>query len=272
MKTSAFFVSRNDEDNRDSLLFRLRWSCESLLACCDEVIVVDWNSPSPLSPVLASLVPATGRLRVIEVQPPHTSATKCRVGCIFGDNIAIRRATGDILIATTQDAVAPPREVFEQAGVRSDTFYAVARRNVQPIHSFKMLPDLHRYLLSKNFPQDAIWTEARPSYLQGDVYSLVDNCGDFQVGHRDIWLKAKGYEEGMDGMENPDSNMLLKAKKVCGYNIAVLDIPVWHWHHERRGGTGPRNSRWQEWGVNFTASRNSDDWGMPGVDFKETRI
>ena len=60
----------------------------------------------------------------------------------------------------------------------------------------------------------------------GDPWSLVICCGDYQVAHRDLWHKMRGFEESMIYRNFADTN-LMKKGSIYG-KISKLKLPIFH--------------------------------------------
>lgn len=59
---------------------------------------------------------------------------------------------------------------------------------------------------------------------------MITNCGDFQVAHRDLWYKSRGFAI-MHGHKYADSD--LQARWLSqGATIQVLDVAVQHVSHD----------------------------------------
>ena len=140
MKLSAIVVARNDNYG-GNLNDRATYCLNSLIDTFDEVILVDWNSPNnrPLLWDIDSNINFRGNLKHIVITPeiasmltnndPH--AQVCNE--VLGRNIGIRRATGDYIVSTNIDVIAPRRDQLEQTiqnELNDDTFYTISRRYV----------------------------------------------------------------------------------------------------------------------------------------------
>jgi hypothetical protein len=106
-----------------------------------------------------------------------------------------------------------------------------------------------------------------------DDYSIINCCGDFQLAHKTVWDKIKGYEEKMIYACFSDTNIQKKAV-LNGFNLeAHFDLPLYHLSHKGMGNDGSSpskqlyNSPW-EWVEFFTESQNSDGWGLVDIEIE----
>jgi len=120
-----------------------------------------------------------------------------------------------------------------------------------------------------------------------DNYSLINCCGDFQIAHRDVWNKIKGFEEEMIYACFVDTNVQKKAV-LNGYNLEVLYEPaLYHMEHGAyftkadgtrvqdnenkgayKGDTQAYNDAYK-WVENFHfLTKNMDSWGLGGVEIE----
>ncbi len=290
MKTTAIIVSRNDNYG-GHLSTRASYCLCSMIETFDEVIYVDWNSPErSLIEEIRANIPATSRFKHIIVTPmeaqsflaPHTDAQEC---CeVLGRNIAIRRATGDIIVSTNIDIIAPSRETLQQflksKAFNPRRFVTIARcdvpRDVITNYQFDQVPSLQHHLASQHhvYPQrhKYHWTlRMRLDRIHGRVAfnSIIECCGDFQIAHRDLWHDIRGFEESMFRRMGTDTFVQKKARQL-GYQLrADLTLPVFHIEHGSGDGgkhtDRPKNDADHYFSFN-TYGENHDNWGFADRD------
>ena len=109
MKISAVIVSRNDNYG-GYLNERATYCLNSAIETFDEVIYVDWNSESHslLYDIKDNLI--TEIAKILTNNDPDAQVC-CEV---LGRNIGLRRATGDWLVSTNIDVIAPKRDELEK--------------------------------------------------------------------------------------------------------------------------------------------------------------
>ena len=138
MKLSAVVVTRND-DYGGNLNDRATYCLNSLVNTFDEVILVDWNSPDnkPQLWDIQDRIDFKGNLKHIVITPEIASTLTnndphAQVCCeTLARNIGIRRATGDYIVSTNIDVIAPRRDQLEQTiknELNDNTFYTISRR------------------------------------------------------------------------------------------------------------------------------------------------
>ena len=120
MKISAVLCARNDNYG-GNLIEKFTFCLNSMVTTFDEVWYIDWNSDgqSLLYEILPNII-KTGKLHHIVIPPESAKemtafdpyAAKC---CdTLARNIGLSRSTGDWLVSTNIDIIAPAREYFEK--------------------------------------------------------------------------------------------------------------------------------------------------------------
>lgn len=251
----------------------------TMLETFDEVIYVDWNSPTQsfLYEIIDD-IPKTGKLKHIVI-PPHycdlmtshdPEAQRCST--VLAINIGLRRTESPWVVVSTTDIIPPFKQELDDFITKADsnTFYTLSRREVSyqdVINNIENLTDYRKFLGETTKPR-TFPAKVTPN----DVWSIFNCCGDFQLAHRNVWHKIKGYEEGMLAACFSDTN-IQKKSTLYGFNLVpIYDIPLYHMSHEGMGndGTNPTkqyyNDAWK-WVEFFKESENDDTWG-----FSETEI
>lgn len=272
----AVIIGRND--NYGNLLNeRATYCLNSMIPILDEVIFVDWNTekgkPSLIDEIKDDLIKSP-KFKWVVVTPEQANEwtwndLEAQAVCeTQARNIGLRRLSTDFLISTNIDMICPPRNYLETI-TDETTFYTTGMRAISlyVIREFgpRTRPDLYTAPLPSlegQYPQ-----QPTASVHFADRYSLVSNCGDFQIAHRDIWYKMKGFEERFTGRAFMDSNVQKKAAMV-GYNIAIAwNIPVWHIGHDAGyGGIGKINNI--DDAFLMTEITNPETWGHSNVELE----
>jgi len=286
MKLSVITFNRNDGyKEKERFIIHLKYLLESF----DEVIYIDWNSPShSLLYDIEDEIPKTGKLK-------HLVISSQVHDLLFGDNpnipkvvnnlcqnIGLRRAEGDWVALTTIDNIPPSREELLNLVKESDqkTFYTLSRREVEYQNVLDNINDLNNFKKELDKISEPRFFEAKVS--PNDTYSLINCCGDFQFAPKKIWMDIKGVEEQMLYSCFIDTNI---QKKVVlnGYNLkAIFDIPMYHMSHKNilpQGGdvenihevadkAPPVYNNVLEWVEYFTNSKNEDNWGFGDVEIE----
>lgn len=286
MKISATIVSRNDNYG-GNLIERSTYCINSSIDTYDEVFYIDWNSDDgSLLDVIKPNLNLKGNLYHIIIEPRIASyltkydqyAQKC---CeVLGRNIGLRRSKADWLVSTNIDIIAPVREklISTIESLDKNTFYAISRRDVelQTILNFhktgkceyKDWRELRQYLINNS--EERHFSEKT---IDGDDYSLVNCCGDFQIAHRDIWYNIRGFEEELIYPLYADTNIQKKAVK-HGYGLKAIYNPAFfHINHGKGGGgflTGinkktndiHRSITFQE------KTQNGENWGFSDIEIE----
>jgi hypothetical protein len=248
MKISAVIVSRNDNYG-GHLNERATYCFNSAIETYDEVIYVDWNSPThSLLYDIKNNIKFKGNFKHMVISPEIASiltnndpnAQKC---CeVLARNIGLRRATGDWLISTNIDIIHPKRNELEKIlnAVDKDTFYTISRRHtdweqIKKFHggeiNFSQWKELRDYLISNS--EERYFEETT---VNGDDYSIINCCGDFQIAPKHIWESIRGMEEELIYSLYADTNIQKKAV-MHGFGLKALYSPaLFHIEHGRGGG------------------------------------
>lgn len=286
MNLSAVVVTRNDNYG-GNLNDRAVFCLNSLIDTFDEVILIDWNSDKgPLLWDINDKVESKGKLKHIVINPevakhltnfdPH--AQVCNE--VLGRNIGIRRATGDYIVSTNIDVIAPRREDLEKAIIEEfdkNTFYTISRRHTDWETIEEFCGGTREYgrwrEIREHLIQNSEERTTEESVVNGDDYSIINCCGDFQLAHRDIWHSIKGFEEDLIYVLYSDTNVQKKAV-MHGYDLkAVYSPALFHIYHGKGGGgfLDGINRKVNDMNraiVNQKETLNRDDWGFSNIDIE----
>jgi hypothetical protein len=270
MKKSVILTSR-DDNYGGNLYQRTTMGLTSLIENHDEVIFVDWktkNGEGVISNIRHKL-PHTKKLKYIQVPKefltekyPHIANYSIIES--IGRNIALRRTENDYIISTNIDIVSTP---LDNSILKENVFYTVPRRDVdESLHlSFDNYNSLYNHLMSN---KDSFRAKDRIESDE-DKWSLINCCGDYQIGHKNVWTQMKGFEESILFGCGIDTNVMKKASYYS--SIEVLDHYIFHLNHGKNGNrdedeTIPPMSDQNSIIRDFTESTNSDNWGMFNED------
>ena len=250
MKITAVIISRNDNYG-GHLNERATYAINSAINTYDEVIYVDWNSPThSLLWDIKDNLQLKGNLKHFVITPEIASyltnnnpdVQKC---CeVLARNIGIRRAIGDYIVSTNIDIIHPKREDIESIINDSDnnTMITLSRREVtwdiiKEFHGgemkFQEWDKLRDYIYINS--EERIYEEKT---VTGDDYSLINCCGDFQIAPKHIWDEIKGFEEELIYPLFADTNVQKKAVK-HGFGLkAIYNPPMFHINHGSKGWGG----------------------------------
>ena len=270
MKSSVILSSRNDNYG-GNLHKRTTMALTSLIENHDEVIFVDWktvNGDGVISNIKHNL-PHTKKLKSVQVPKDllklkYPNIANYTIIESIGRNVGIRRAENEYIVSTNIDIVSTPLD-FNTLDVNS--FYTVARRDVnESLHlSFENYQSLYSHLISNKdsfSPKEKISNE-------NDRWSLIICPGDYQIGHRDIWYKMKGFEESVLFGCGIDTNVM---KKASWYSeLKVLEHYIFHLNHGKHSQrdedeTVPPMSDQNSIIKDFVETTNSENWGMFNED------
>ena len=291
MKIASVVVNRNDgykDFERGLIHFK------SMVKSFDEVNYVDWNSPNgSFLWEIESKLPKKNKIKhyyipsnIVNQIIFDKNAQKCNEA--ISRNIAIRRSDADWIVSTNLDIIPPTRRELKNLikNLDKNTFYTVSRREAPKdiIYNSRNEKELRESL--SNIPARHFPAKVTPN----DNYSLINCCGDFQIAHKDVWNKIKGFEEEMIYACFVDTNVQKKAV-LNGYNLEVLYEPaLYHMEHgayftkadgtrvhdsENKGAYKGDTQAYNDaftWVENFHyLTKNISNWGLGGVNI-ETEV
>jgi hypothetical protein len=280
-KTAILLGCRNDGYKEDE---RIITCLTSMIETFDEVWFCDWNSPKENGPLLWKLrdkIPQTGKIRHIVITEDiadylnNNNPNVSPFNGVISQNIMLQRCKADWIVCSTMDIIAPKKEYLDNfiySHINKDTFYTISRRDVEYSELEQMGFENWKQFRNK------MDIESQPRYCPAKVtpndnYSLINCCGDFQLAHRDVWNKIKGFEEQMIYSCFNDTNIQKKAV-LNGFKLeAYYDLPLYHLSHKGMGNDGSSPSKqyynnswdWVEW---FTESQNDDNWGLANTEIE----
>jgi hypothetical protein len=288
MKITAVIVSRNDNYG-GHLNERATYAINSAINTYDEVIYVDWNSPThSLLWDIKDNLQLKGNIKHIVIPPDAAKILTnynehAQLCCeVLARNIGIRRATGDYIISTNIDIIHPKREDIESIINNSDnnTMFTLSRREVtwdiiNKFHggemNFQEWDKLRDYIYINS--EERIQGETT---VDGDNYSIINCCGDFQLAPKHIWNEIKGFEEELIYPLYADTNVQKKSIK-HGFNLkAIFNPPMFHINHGSKGWGGGGFAE----GINKKANdihqavtfqeqtKNPNTWGFSNIEIE----
>ena len=199
---------------------------------------------------------------------------------VLGRNIGIRRATGDYIVSTNIDVIAPRRDELE-ATIKNDlndkTFYTISRRHTE----WKDIEAFHggerKYGKWRELREHLIENSEERKYeetvVEGDNYSIINCCGDFQLAHKNVWNEIRGFEEELIYVLYSDTNVQKKAIK-HGFDLKAIYSPaLFHIYHGKGGGgfLDGINRKVNDMYRAVTAqekTENADTWGFEPIEFE----
>lgn len=280
MSYGVVLVGRNDDYGRN-LNERFSYCINSMTRSFDEIIYVDWNTEEgkqPLIEAIADNIIEKNRIKYFVISPERAklftqnNPISQAVVEVMARNIGLRRLKTEYLVSSNIDIIVPPQDKFNHIKDR-DNFYTTGLRTISlfVVRELGNFRDVNSYYpklveLEKQYGQ-----LPEVSVCPGDKFSLISSPGDFQIAHRDVWYRIRGFEESLVGRKYADTNIQRKAY-VYGYGIKVdKSIPVWHIGHEGGGGgVGGDNDMLEA--VFMEKTENPDTWGFSDYDLEERTL
>jgi hypothetical protein len=275
MGYGAVVVGRNDNYG-ENLCERATYSLNSMISELDSVIYVDWNTEigkkSLIEEIKDDLI-HSGKLIWTKISPDlvgHLTPIDSELQSVcevLARNIGIRALTTDFIVSTNIDIVCPDRNLIEKQNNQTK-LYTAGKRNI-PMEIFRTLGDRYNpaeYKSKLKELENSYGQQPVVSICDGDVYSLVSGCGDWQLAHKNIWYTIRGFEERLYKRMRADTNLHRKAS-IFGFDIGVdWELPVWHINHGGgSGGAGGENDI--NLSVFMNETTNLETWGFSNLRF-----
>ena len=115
------------------------------------------------------------------------------------------------------------------------------------------------------------------SVVEGDNYSIINCCGDFQIAHKDVWNEIRGFEEELIYVLYSDTNVQKKAL-MHGFELKALYNPaLFHIEHGKGGGgfldgINKKTNDPHRAIVNQFKTYNPDTWGFNDIEIEYETI
>jgi hypothetical protein len=249
----AVFAGRNDEfvaDNEARVRAVVEWNSRVI---ADEVIFVEWNpllDRPLLSPQLTRDYPSL-RCYVVPRELHERVATNPRMPVMeyHAKNVGIRRAKSEFICATNSD-ILWDEDVRRLRWLLDERLVFLTRRIEL---RWDGSPPTQKYLSD---PQNRI------EYRHGWRQVLDYGCGDFTLAHRELWRRARGYDESLtDKRISCDGRGMAQLLAVGG-----KPVHMGHHYHLFHGTTSSASGNISHGQVFDYADNlpyhNSEDWGF----------
>ena len=250
---AAVFAGRNDDfvaDNEARIRAVIEWNSHVL---ANEVIFVEWN-PLPDRPLLGpQLTKDYPNLRcfVVPNRLHEEICTNPRIPVMeyFAKNVGIRRAMSEYISATNSDILWDEDVGRMRALLSPELVFRTRRIELQWDGVTK----------KQSFLRDP---KNRLEYRNGWRQVLDYGCGDFTLAHRDLWHRARGYDESMKNERiSCDGRGMLQLLELGGKQVHMGHH--YHLFHETASSGKGNISHGQvfEYWKNLPY-QNPENWGL----------
>jgi hypothetical protein len=240
--------SRND-NHGDNLLKRMKFSYYTNIYLLEkykiksEIIMVDYNTPTNKDN-LYKLLPINQKLNYVNIRhiivPPEIhsqfkESDKLPMNNMLARNIGIRRAKGEYILSTGIDVIFSPKLVKKFNTTLPDKLYRVNRYDVNSC-ILDMDLNYEEILIAceKNII-DIHFNTNQGNFIPNTTIPMLhtNNCGDFQLAHKNIWFKLRGYPE-IDLMGTHVDTIFEYMAYLSGFKEVVLEEKLFHIDHKSR--------------------------------------
>jgi len=274
LSISVVVTAKNDGYG-GNLNFRAKLALNQMIRVFDEVIYVDWCSPekSLLEELDLNFQKNLKHIRVLkeDIEKLNPNLLQVPMVEVLGRNIGIRRASGNFVLSTNIDIIISK---IHERFLADNLVYVSARRDVArqlpvdflKVHDEKFFIDF--LIMHKNYFKQSTRIE---NFNSVDKWSIIENCGDFQLASKSLWNSIRGFEESMIYRLYADSNLIKKAQ-LNNFESYLVDIDLFHIDHDRPPlmvNNTPKHNDYYKDLLNFTHTSNSENWGFADYSFFE---
>jgi hypothetical protein len=239
-----------------------------------EILVTDWGSEVPLAESLA-LTPQAARIcRFIYVplaviRAVHSGSEDFHITMAM--NTGIRRARGEFVLQGAADTLIPRHSlemilrVLDNSlglSIRAEETFFLCPRYQIPWQFVERQPGLEawdRYLLLSG---------SELNYENDSLLGICCGAGGFLM-HRDLWQKARGFDERFRGWGFNDVDLGLRISQIYPWlGLSSLGVNFYHMGHRPAGQPVANPSPLM---YNWNVEVNGDGWGLGDYEFQEQR-
>ena len=243
---SIIYYARNDEHG-GNFLKRLKASFYTNIYLLEknkidsEIIMVDYNTPDneqKLYEVLHINKLKYVKIRYIIVPPSfhkQFNGNKKLPMNFNARNIGIRRSKGDFILSTCSDVIFSNELVLKLKNLKEDKIYRVNRYDVNNCFlEFDLNYEEILDFCKKNII-DIHFNTNKGNFIPNTKIPMLhtNNCGDFQLAHKNIWFKLRGYPE-IDLMGTHIDTLFEYMVYLSGYQEEIWEEKIFHIDHPSR--------------------------------------
>lgn len=244
---SIVVVSRNDNHGKN-MLKRMQYSIYTNIEIFEklgievEYIVIDYNTDKKekLKDLFTFKNSKFVKVKFIEIPPSFHEQfkdyEKLPVNNMVARNIGIRRAKGEFVLATGIDIIFSKELVKKMENLKKGFIYRANRYDVNRAIlecKFKDGEEILKFC-EKNII-DIHFNTNRGKFIPNTNIPMLhtNNCGDFQLAHRDIWFRLRGYPE-IDLMGTHVDTLFEYMVYLSGIKEEVFEEKIYHIDHISR--------------------------------------
>ncbi len=234
-----------------------------------EVLICDWNSPSPVHEILA-LRPAIASITTYLIVP-EAIAVPLQKDSSFPipivQNIAIRRARGTFIAQTdsdilyTKDALHHLFEVLEgksELDVVPARSLLVASRRQVPWEFASAAPTAEEIALHLNRNGNDVPLE---KLIPG--FATPSSCA---ILHRDVWFECRGYDETLVNWGWMEIDLYLRIMQHLPWrDLASQGVVLYHLEHYPNNNRKTTPRKMNPMAITTRFDTDKEDWGHPAL-------
>ncbi len=288
---SIVVVGRNDNHGYN-LSKRVSSSLNSMaqmLSEGDEIIFVDWNTPTgyPVMPksIQDDLLPKTkSLLRIIRVpESVHNLVSEGSNRALIepiARNVGIRRASpgSKWILSTNTDILfaSPSGKNFQEIFLDLEESLWLTYRFELPEFVWDEMdrrnPSSTSDLILKWYQDKNVLNRIRVDSATDTDFPIPDGVGDFQLATKSLWTQLTGFPEEMKKGWHVDSRLTLQMARISLNKpqlISELDLVIFHQNHLRNSTAYHGASDTNSLSEVKKPYINSDTWGLSDIALEE---
>ena len=288
---SIVVVGRNDNHGYN-LSKRVSSSLNSMaqmLSEGDEIIFVDWNTPTgyPVMPrsIQDDLLPKTkSLLRIIRVpESVHNLVSEGSNRALIepiARNVGIRRASpgSKWILSTNTDILfaSPSGKNFQEIFFDLEESLWLTYRFELPEFVWDEMdrrnPSATSNLVLKWYNNKNVLNRIRVDSATDTDFPIPDGVGDFQLATKSLWTQLTGFPEEMKKGWHVDSRLTLQMARISLNKpqlISESDLVIFHQNHLRNSTAYHGASETNSLSEVKKPYNNSDTWGLSDIALEE---
>lgn len=237
-----------------------------------EILICDWNSPSPVHEILA-LKPAIAGITSYIIVPGEIAVPLQKDSSFpipIVQNIAIRRARGvfigqtDSDILYTKDAL---RHLFEVLDGKSEIDVTpaksllVASRRQVPWEFASAAPTVEEIALHLNRSSNDVPLE---KLIPG--FATPSSCA---ILHRDVWAECRGYDERLVNWGWMEIDLYLRlTQRMPWRDLASQGVVLYHLEHYPNNNRQVTPRKMNPMAITTRFDTDNENWGHPTLNLE----
>lgn len=243
-----------------------------------EILLTDWGSKVPMADSLMFSPEAAQICRVIYVPPDVIGALqngRQDFHTSMAINVGIRRAKGEFVLQGASDTLIPRHAL----GMILQVLENKIDLSIRPKETMFVCPRYHiPWQFVERQPRLETWDQyllLSCSELNYDDESLLPVCAGTAgfLMYRDVWQKARGFDERYGGWGGMDADLGLRISQIYPWvGLSSLGVNFYHMGHRAVGRRVDALAKKNTMDYNSNIEVNNEGWGLADYQFQEQPV